>query len=90
MITLPDAIVNLLPLRLREAYLRRLVGAVCQLYAEKARLEWMLRDVEPTEYTEGFRGHLWRRLDEAETETARVVGQLSRLDPDRVANETEA
>lgn len=80
---LPDAIVRLLPASLCAAYLRRLDTRIVRLHLEHSSLEAVLEGCDPGwEYTEGFRNHLSRRLEELDAEASRIAAQVARLDLD--------
>ena len=65
-------IISLVPRRLVDWYLDRLYYRVYNLKESRDHAAAILRDVEPMEYTEGFRAHLLRRIDDADAEQKRL------------------
>ena len=83
MILLPDTIVRFLPHSIQTAYLRGLDRRIVRLHLEHSSLETVLEGCDPGwEYTEGFRAHLSRRLDDLDKEASLIAAQIVRFDPD--------
>lgn len=90
MMMLPDTIVRFLPASLRAAYLRGLDTRIVRLHNEHCSLEVVLDGCDPGwEYTEGFRNHLIRRLEELDAEASRIAEQIVRLDLDGTSESEE-